>query len=213
MADLEEKSRIESAAMERFLESGVYKVTLDEIAADLHVSKKTVYKFFPSKEDLLRAAVHMRMRRIEGSVAEIVASEKPFETKMTELLMVIGTLVRRLSRQFQLDIQRFAPNLWKEIDTFRRERVFSRVKKMFHQAQDEKVFRQDMNIDLFFLIFISAIEGIMNPPVLSQQSFSAEEAFRGIFRLLFEGALTPEARLKFKAFDDTLQSDQYTRTI
>ena len=213
MTDMDEKARIESAALERFLESGVYKVTLDEIAADLRISKKTVYKFFPSKEDLLRAAVHMRMHRIERAVDDIVASDKPFEAKMTELLMVIGTLVRRLTRQFQVDLQRFAPRLWTEIDTFRRERVFSKMRKMFQQAKDEKVFREDLNIDLFFLVFLSTIQGIMNPQTLSQQSFSAEDAFHGIFKILFEGALTQEARHNFKLFDEILQDDQFTRTI
>jgi hypothetical protein len=45
---------------------------------------------------------------------------------------------------------------------------------------------------------MATIQGIMNPQFLSQQSFSAEEAFRGIFRIMYEGVLTDEARKKFK---------------
>ncbi len=203
MADQQERERIIDVATNRFLETGISKVTLDEIAAELRMSKKTVYKFFPSKDDLLKAMAKTMMWHMEHKVQAIVESQDSFEHKMTRLLVLVGGLTRRLSKQFQIDMQRFAPELWKEIETFRRERIFSKVRQMFIQAKQEGSFREDLNLDLFFLVFLNAAQGIMNPQTLSQQSFSAEEAFRGIFKLLFEGALTIEAREKFHFFDST----------
>jgi AcrR family transcriptional regulator len=183
MIDQEEKQRILDVASAKFMESGITKVTLDEVATDLRMSKKTVYKFFPSKDVLLHAIVRMMLSRIEREVTSIVNSYEPFEGKLTRILSLIGRQVRHFGRQFQLDIQRFAPSLWNEIERFRREHILNQVKRMFEQAKRENIFRSDLNIDLFYLVFISTVQGIMNPKTLSENSFSAEDAFRGILKV------------------------------
>jgi AcrR family transcriptional regulator len=212
MSDSDEQTKIIDAAADRFFDAGLYKVTMDEIASDLRMSKKTVYKFFPSKEVLLKAIVHRMMKRIESEVEAVSTSDKPFEEKLTMLLTLVGKVMRKISRTFMSDLQRFAPGLWKEIETFRREHVFSKIQQVFRQAKREGVFREDLDPDLFFLVLTTTLQGIMNPQVLSQQPFSAEEAFRGIFRILYEGALTDDARRKFLHYHidpSSLESQRY----
>jgi hypothetical protein len=65
---------------------------------------------------------------------------------------------------------------------------------MFDQAKREGVFRKDLNVDLFVLVFLNSVQNIINPQTLSQQSFSTEEAFHQILTIIFEGAVTDEAR-------------------
>ena len=211
MSENDDEAKIIEAATDRFMNAGIYKVTMDEIASDLRMSKKTVYKFFPSKETLLQAIVHAMTRMIEGKVQGIVTSDKPIEEKLTTLLEFVGKQMRRFSRPFMTDIQRFAPALWKEIETFRRERVLSQLQQMFRQAKKEGVFREDLDPDLFFLVLGTIIQGIMNPQVLSQQPFSAEEAFKGIFRILYEGAFTDEARKRFQLTNLSLSTNESSR--
>ena len=139
-----DEARIMEAATYRFMNLGFYKVTMDEIASDLRMSKKTMYKFFPSKETLLKEIVHTFMRKVEGEVQGIVSSDKPIEEKLTTLLTLIGKQLRRFSRPFITDVQRFAPALWKEVELFRRERVLSQLQKMFRQAKKEGGFREDL---------------------------------------------------------------------
>ena len=47
---MEEKNKIIERTEDKFFRDGFYKTTMDEIATDLSMSKKTIYKFFPSKE-------------------------------------------------------------------------------------------------------------------------------------------------------------------
>ena len=204
MKDQEEAQRILEAASKRFFEFGISKVTVDELAVDLGMSKKTIYKYFASKDDLLLALVRMNIKRIGTEVDGIVDSDQSFERKMTALLLIIGRQIRRLSPQFQIDMQRLSPALWKEIETFRRERVIARLKEMFVQAQKEKYFRDDLDIEIFHLVLLKAAEGIVNPLTLYEHSFSAAKAFQEIIKILFEGALTADGREHIKlTFSDS----------
>lgn len=204
MTDLEDKQRIVGVASQRFRELGISKVTLDEIAAELGMSKKTMYKYFPSKEDLLRTIVHAMMNGLRARVESIVASDRSFAQKLPELMGHLGREIGATSKQFLIDLQRFTPELWKEMDEFRRQRILTNVRRMFMQAKDEGVFRKDLNVDLFILVFLNSVQGIVNPQVLSEQSFSMDEALRGIFKIIFEGVMTDEARKEFHLFDKSL---------
>ncbi len=209
----EDKMRLLNAAREKFLTAGFSKVTMDEIAGDLGMSKKTVYKFFPTKEDLLHGVLRSMMLYMENRLEKIVSSDDTFETKLANVLMLIGGLVRRIRPQFMLDMKRSAPRLWEELEAFRRDHMFPKVKRIFEQAREEGVLKSDVDVNLFFLVFLHGMQGIINPQTLTEQSFSADEAFRGILRILFLGALSSTAEQQYHAVEDILAQSSDLRSI
>ncbi len=206
MADIQEQDRILQAARDKFFEHGFVKVRVDEIATDLGMSKKTVYKFFPTKEVLVRKVVHFVMRQVNARVEAIVKSERPFIEKLSELLSLIGRVWGRAGKQLPVDMKKYFPDVWKEIETFRREKILNNLQAMFEQAKREGALRDDVDPQLFILMFITCVEGIMNPTTLAEHSFSLSDAFRGIFKILLEGAMTDEAKAKYHRFEPTYSS-------
>jgi AcrR family transcriptional regulator len=200
-SDIEIRDRILSYAQDKFMTEGFSKVTLDEIAAELGISKKTVYKHFDSKEELLRSCMRMRLHGVADEIERIVNSPRSFKEKLTEVLMVVGRQVSKVNKKAQLDMQKVSPSIWKEVETFRREMIFHKMGKMISQARDENIFRSEVDEQVLLLMVLNCVQDIVNPEVLSQNSFSAEDAFRTIFRIIFEGALTDEARLNFHLFE------------
>ena len=200
-ADLDVRERVLEHARDEFLSRGFSKVTLDEIASDLGISKKTLYKFYPSKEELLRASLHAMMRSAGWELERISSSDKPFADKLAEALMTMGKYISRFRREGLADVQRFAPSIWKELDKYREEQIVSKLVTMITQARKENIFRAEVNEQVLIRMFVSSIQAIINPQVLSQHSFSAQEAAQNIFKVLFEGALTDAARREFHVFD------------
>lgn len=197
----EPKERIIRHAEDRFFKSGFNKVTLDELSSELGISKKTMYKFFPSKDELLRTIIRALQRRVERNVMSIVESDKPIAQKLAEFMLFIGKIAGRLSRAFQLDVQRFAPAIWKEMDSFRREKITTHFGALIQEAKKEGIFRDDVNDQIVFMMFLNSVQSIVNPEVLSQHSFSPKEAMYTIFHVIFEGSLTDEARKEFLKYE------------
>jgi AcrR family transcriptional regulator len=202
--DTEIRERIIYFAREHFMHEGFSKVTLDEIAAELGMSKKTLYKYFENKEDLLRAGIEENLRRISDEIDAITSSNGSFAEKLARVMMLIGKQMSRLSRGAMHDMQKFTPDLWKQIETFRREQIFVKIARMIAQAREENIFRTHVNEQMLTLMIFTCIQGILNPEVLTQNSFSAEEAFKFIFQTIFEGALTDDARNDFHFFDQPI---------
>ncbi len=200
--DFETHERIVTHAREKFLQTGFSKVTLDEIAADLGMSKKTLYKYFSNKEELFRAGIHQTMTRVSNSIEAILRENKPFAEKIAQLTMTVGNEVVKITRPAQMDAMRSLPHIWKEVEDFRREQIYQKFGRLIRQGREENVFRKDVNDEVLLLMLLNSAQGIVQPEVLAQHSFSVQEAMRSIFKVIFEGALTEEARKGFHVFDN-----------
>lgn len=193
-----DRQRILEAAERLFFKHGFQRVSMDEIAADMGMSKKTIYKHFPGKDRLMTEIVREMLRSVEAKLAVIAQTDRPVTERLVAFFMVAGTSFIRLTKEIRADLVRHAPALWKEVEVFRRKHAQGTVFPMLRMAKEEGVIRADVNLDLFFLIFLTTIEGIVNPATLAQQPFSAEEALRGIFKTLMRGILTEEAARSFE---------------
>ncbi|MGD0339840.1 MAG: TetR/AcrR family transcriptional regulator [Bacteroidota bacterium] len=198
------RERIILFASDLFMRFGFGKVTIDEIATGLGMSKKTLYKFFPSKEELLRAGVRFMLQGIARRIEEIISSDKTVTEKLADIMMLIGRQIGKISRLSAINLQKVAPDVWKEIETFRREQILKKMNRLFEQGRREKVFREELNEHVLMLMLIDSVQGILTPDVLSQAPFSAEEAFKTIMKTIFEGALTDEGRKNFHVFDSSI---------
>ena len=193
--------RILLFASDQFLRLGFTKVTIEEIASGLGMSKKTLYKFFPSKEDLLRAGVRFVLHGIARRIDEIVSSTKPVTEKIADIMVVVGRQIGKINRFNTMNLHKVAPDVWKEIETFRREQILSKMSRLIAQGRREKVIREELNEHVLMMMLVHSVQGIITPDVLSQASFSAEEAFKTVMKTIFEGALTEEGKKNFHVFD------------
>jgi AcrR family transcriptional regulator len=213
MVDADERERLIVNARDQFFSKGFTKVTVDEIATALGMSKKTVYKFFPSKDDLLRGVIDFMTRRIGRQIDDVIMSNKTFEQKLAEILAIAGQVTNRISPSFMDDIRRNLPGMWKHIEEFRRIHIFEKVKRLMQQAKDEGVLRQDVNIELFYLVFFHSVQGILNPTALLQLPVAPDEAFRSIFRILFLGAMASNAEERYHAVEEILNQHSTQRSL
>lgn len=192
------KKRIMESARLQFFKSGYTKVTTDEIATELGISKKTLYKHFPSKEKLLQEVMEMTMEELKGGVDRILLDTNiDFLEKLKRLMNFLGGQISKtFTLPFLHDIHRNAPEIWEKVEAFREKNIHTTFANLIQEGINQGIFRNDVHQHLLVLIYFTAIQNIINPEVLSQLPFSASEVFETIIKVIFEGILTDEARTR-----------------
>jgi len=194
------RNRILEAATEQFLRFGFTRVTMDEVASGLGMSKKTLYQHFPGKEALLREVMRRRMREIEAGYEGILRDDSlDFVEKLKDLMSFMAVQFSRVGQVFLQDLQKNAPEVWREVETFRGRRASSLFGNLVNEGIQKGMFRADVDQHLLTLLYVSAIQGIINPDALSQLPLSASQAFENIIKIIYEGILTDKARAKYVA--------------
>jgi AcrR family transcriptional regulator len=194
-ANHEIRDRITGAALELFLQAGFSKVTMDELASNLGMSKKTIYGYFPSKDALVQELVEKTLKTIEAGVDRIVFSRRlDFVEKLKQLLGFIGAMIGNFGPAFSADLHKHAPGVWKEIDEFRRKKIIRNFGRLFEEGIKKGVFRKDINPELLVRMYANTVSVTLNPATLSELPVSATDIFDAIVKVFFEGILTGRAR-------------------
>jgi AcrR family transcriptional regulator len=188
------RDRIAGAARELFLEHGYSKVSTHEIAAALGISKKTLYREFETKEDILRIVIIAKLKESAKRVDDILGNRTlAFPEKLRAMLEIIGEQQRRVSPVLMRDVSASAPEVWKEIVEHKRGRL-----KKFETLLDEGVrlgyFRSDVPKEIIVRMHSAAVEALTTPQALGELPCTSEEVFQSIIRVLFEGILLEPKR-------------------
>jgi AcrR family transcriptional regulator len=204
--DRSSRDRILTMARERFMSEGIAGVSIDSLAKELTISKKTFYKFFESKEDLLGQIVERVMQEMDLGFQTILSGDDTFVRKLNSVMLFIGRRLSTMLRPFLVDLQRESPHLWKRVQEFRRARMTANFQNLFLEGIRGGFVRGDVSTRVLVLSFIGSVEAVMIPSVLANESFSGDEAMRSILRIFFHGILTEDASRQLQAIQQTPSS-------
>jgi AcrR family transcriptional regulator len=194
------RKRILDRVRGRFFTLGFTKVTMDEMAHDLGVSKKTIYKHFSSKDELLRELLKLKMDEAQSGIERISNQNRlSFVEKLKEAYTFAGLQVSELGQPFLHDLERNAPEIWKEFEQRRSRTVLKALRNLLEEGVKKGAFKSEINSQLLLLIYTTLIQRIMNPETLSQLPLTPPQALAAIREIFFEGALTDKARVQFHA--------------
>lgn len=190
------RSRILEVSRERFFESGYSKVTMDELAEELGMSKKTLYQHFPGKKELLRAALIDLVMTVREEVSRIVHDEgKDFIVRLNEVGVLIGARMPKPGPLFMKDMQRFAADVWLEVDQLRTSAVAANFGKLFRDGIREGYLPEGLDVDVLIRMLTVLIQGLVNPQVLSQVPLTGPQMLEKIVTTLMFGVMTEKGRL------------------
>jgi AcrR family transcriptional regulator len=199
------KSRIVEEAGTLFLSRGFVRVTSDEIASRLGISKATLYKAFPGKEAILRRVVRGVMTDILAGVERLIADRSlGFVEKMAALFAYLGTRLSRFEPVLVRDLQRCAPGIWKEVEEFRREKILKHFRVILEDGRREGCFRSDVDPDLLLAMFLDLVQRFVNPAAILRSGRSPAETFQSVIKVFFQGILTDKGRRDFLAWTPAL---------
>ncbi len=191
------RTRIVEAARELFLDHGYSKVSASELAGALGISKKTLYREFETKEDILRAVVLPKLKESAKRLDHVLADDSlSFPEKLQMVLSIMGTQQQRVSPVFVRDISVHAPEVWNEIQEQKKARL-KKFESLLQEGSKLGYFRSDIPQEVIVRMHTAAVEALMNPHALVELPCTSQEVFRNIVTVLFEGILCDGKRKSF----------------
>jgi AcrR family transcriptional regulator len=189
------RERIVAGATVRFLSHGFSRVTMDRLAADLGVSKKTLYQHFGSKEQLLYAVVTRFLEETAASVESIISPKR--SSVLEKLASLMDFMTRRLSivsLAFLEELEKYAPDMWREVQEFRRRRIIENFHRLYRLGQRQGIFSSEPDPQLTTQLFLSLVQGTMNPQSLAKIPFLPAQVMRAIITIFLFGTLEEKYR-------------------
>lgn len=187
------KEKIIEFGAEKFFKEGFHKVTMEELSSDLRMSKKTIYKYFQSKEELVDEITKHFMNHMRSMILPVLNSDKNAVEKLEGLLGVLATASRKVSSKMIDDMRRHFPARWSEIDKFRTEMMFGNLTRVIEQGKREGLFL-NYPTEIVMTTFVAAMRSVVNPEFILDNNFSIKEAAVTAFRIIIGGIVTEKGK-------------------
>ena len=200
---MQERLRILNFSQAQFVASGFHNTTMDQIAREMRISKKTIYKHFRTKDDLIRACVDQITSGVKKSIEQIVESGATSVEKLNSIGKVLLNVTLKINDKWLNDLKTHYFFIWEEIERFRQNAINKNFKKIIEQGQGEG-YIVDYPPNVILTIIRSSVQAVVNPDFLINNSISAQEAAKVTLNIIFSGILTKKGKKLYK----TLQTEK-----
>lgn len=185
---------------DKLFNEGFYKTTMDDVASELGMSKKTIYKFFPSKDDLVMAIAKHFMERMKSKILPALNSDKNAIEKLGDLINILAKGSEKISQKRMEEMKKHFPEIWIEIDKFRTQMMFGNITRVIDQGKKEGLFI-DYPTNIIMNILVVSVRTIVTPDFILNNNFSIIEAARYAFKIIIGGIVTEKGK---KVFNQTI---------
>lgn len=194
-----EAARVLRAAATLLFTYGYQAFTMDELAHELGVSKKTLYVHFRSKDAIIERIIDLTGERLRTDMESVV--ENPaltFTQKLSGVVTAAAGTLAKLSPTTLRDLQRFAPHLYAKIEALRSKIVPLVFGRLIRDGIADGNVRRDIDPAFATEFWLHAIRGMVQPATLERTQLTLPQTMARSLDLFFAGLLTPAGRKAYE---------------
>lgn len=176
-----------------FTTQGIQLFTMDEIAARLAISKKTLYRFFTSRHDLVQQVCKLVADNYNQTMREAGDEEVDNLQRVLRYMAVNVDFCKKNSLAFFADLQKHYPTENTQLINAMHNITQPRIQKVLEQGIVEGVFRGSLHPKLVVTLLQQHIQKDFEFAAELVNDYSKDEVFRQAMYLFLYGIIAPEA--------------------
>ena len=169
---------------------GIKSVTMDDVAHELGMSKKTLYQFVSDKTELVQQVVeHIRqcnfsaMKKKEG--ADLNAIEE-----LIEVSQHVNSLIKDHSPAYEYDLKKYYPDIYRSLMSARRKLMYESMISNIRKGKKEGVYRKELDEKIIAKLHLLRIENLQSNEIFDEEEMHSQKFFREVFVYHIHGLAT-----------------------
>ena len=199
MSPNQQLNQILEGGFDSVVNTGVRAFTVESLAKRLAMSKKTIYKFFPTKEKLIRSIMQFVFTQINSKFKKVMEGEPNPAIQFIKIMETIAKFAGRAPLDKLAELKLLYPDIWREIETF----LLSHQDDFYtilQDAQEQGLARDDINMRSASIIYINIINSTFQPEFFLKNDLPIRETIRGFVQVVARGIFTEKGLQSIKGY-------------
>ncbi|HKI89818.1 MAG TPA: TetR/AcrR family transcriptional regulator [Draconibacterium sp.] len=181
-----------------FYEFGIRNLNMDDISRKLGISKKTLYQYFKSKEDLIEKLFYFDEMKWESKFAEIRLKKLNAIDILIQVSLMVFDELEKLNPQLKFELKKYYEPIFNDFMDKKHKHIFNQISKNIKKGIKERLYRSDVNIELVAGLYVKNLVDMHS----KDYSFFENITFEQVFEVMFENHIraisTPEGIAYFE---------------
>jgi AcrR family transcriptional regulator len=205
------KERIHVKSHELFMRYGIRSVSMDDIAVQLGMSKKTLYQYFADKDELVDAVLGDEVRRGQQDCTDCSSRSRDAVDEIFITMEQIVEQFRNMNPMVIHDLQKFHYNSFQKFLKYKNEFLLDVIRKNIVRGIKEELFRAEINVDVLSKFRLETMMLAFNMELFPLRKYNLAEVTREIIEHYLYGLSTLKGHkliLKYKQEKKSINHDK-----
>jgi TetR/AcrR family transcriptional regulator, cholesterol catabolism regulator len=163
MTDFDTRTRIKEKAHDLFMQYGLRSVSMDDIAGNLGMSKKTIYQYFADKDELIVAVINEELQHNQTRCGQ---DRRYSDNAVHEIFLAMDMVVELFSTMnpsLIYDMQKYHPNAFMKFQQHKNDFLYNTIRSNMERGIKEGLYREDFNLDIMARYRVESMMLPFNP--------------------------------------------------
>jgi TetR/AcrR family transcriptional regulator, cholesterol catabolism regulator len=200
MEEIDTKEKILRGASDLFMRYGVRSISMDDIARQLSISKKTLYQHFADKDELVLLVATAILEEKRKHYDAIQAISKNSIEELARISMHMKSDLESINPSLLYDLQKFHPKAWAKWIAHKNEHMCDSIVQNLTKGIEAGYFRPEINPEILAAIRIELIQIGFNTEAFPLNRFNLSEIQEQLFDHFVYGLLTDKGRKLYEKY-------------
>jgi AcrR family transcriptional regulator len=206
---MDNKLRIQEKANDLFRRYGIKSITMDEIATQLGVSKKTLYQYFSDKDELVEAVVKATIKFAQETCDNNKADSRDAVHELFEAMVLVQDIFSEMNSAMMYDLEKFHPGAYRHFLDHKNKYLYEIIRANLRRGIEEGLYRPDINIDIIAKFRLEGMMLAFNQDIFPSSKFNLAELHKALIEhFLFGVASSKGYKLIIKYQQERIKINQ-----
>ncbi len=173
---------------------GIKSVTMDDVAHELGISKKTLYQFVKDKTELVEKVVK---HTLQCNFSAMKAKKGTGDNAIEELIEVsqrVNALMKDHSQSYEYDLKKYYSGIYRNLMSARRKLMYESMLVNIRQGKKEGIYRRELNEEIIAKLHLLRVENLQSSEIFREEEMHSVKFFRELFVYHINGLATQKGR-------------------
>ena len=160
---------------------GIKSVTMDDVARELGISKKTLYQYVKDKSELVDKAISFNTLNHREIIYGIVKEKHNAIEELLEVNRYMNKMMKEQNPTLDYDLSKYYPDIYTHLMEESRSRMYESIKQNLIKGQKEGLYRKDMDVDIISRLHMTRLEHKYSSDSFTITELNSEKIINEIF--------------------------------
>lgn len=190
MNEIDNRERILVRARDLFMQFGIRSVSMDDIATEMGISKKTIYQYFADKEELVSAVILLKIGENQSRCDLDRKESANAIEEMFRAMEMVEQMFRTMNPSVLFDLRKYHPVAYAHFEKHKNDYLFNVIRSNLERGIREELYRPEINVEIIARFRVDSMLLPFDPIFLNRQKATLADVEQQVIEHYLFGIVT-----------------------
>jgi len=187
-------------AKELFMRYGIKSITMDDVAREMGISKKTLYQHVNNKTDLIERIIHQHIHDEKKCLSEMPGQARDAIEQVLMIAQYVVQVLRSMRPTTMFDLKKYYHACWNMMEEFQQGYMYDMIRSNIEQGVKEGLYRDNLDADIIAKLYVGKTMLLTDEKLFPMREYDRDKLFSEYIQYHLRGIVSEKGMKQLKTY-------------